>query len=546
MELEYANKVKTYALANIDDARVKNLLDSLLGVLYPKQAGDDVNVMLDVNDLRLNSYVTAIMQDGLFRNDIIEAVDGVNLRAFADQLENFLLPQFVVCNKKYYGIVQPGYASGDQFGIGYVLATDPHSSVFLTQKEATSESGASSAAYYKSLGVPANRIRMGLTNKQAEGEIRKVTGEGKNAKLRGNSGIREVNEGTKQVSKTFSPAKKAKHREALGLSGDAGAAHLKDPQVKEWLASKGVPDSGKIVILWSRFSGKSGNAHTEHDTSYTGMAQIIAGLKDMDAVLIVGDSQPKGKAGGQEKYQHIADTFNNYGGKESGKLWGKGEGKMVGRGMRKKWVSTEAGDELNDNFGAKVIVMTEFWKDETAKSWGGNGRTGQFLLYDYLHRNYDVARHLGFRSGNLEAIAMLGFDVRYMEEPDSWGGDRMAVWHARPDGKTTGGGDAAGYERLGVTDSSNRLGRHLLEQPGSGFRSNQLESYKTPEQRKAARFKEDGTSRPRGFTDHDLQNVDQYLVNGDPLHGIPDAYRTTVKGIADELNVAKKRFLLES
>ncbi|MGP3690705.1 hypothetical protein ACTVZO_39495 [Streptomyces sp. IBSNAI002] len=543
MELESTLKIKNFARENIDDLQVADSLAKLFAVTYPKNDGEDFKSILDVDDLRLDSYVVALTVDGNFDDTIITAVDRADHVTFASDLVNRLLPAFVACNKLYYGIVQPGYASGDQFGIGFTLVNDPHSEVYLTTAPGES-TGESSAKYYKALGVADHRIHMNVDRKQATAAIKAVTGENKRTP-KSESGVRGVNEGTYQVAKTFSPAKREKYREAMSLQGDGSAAHDRDPQVKEWLQSKGVPESGKVAILWSRFSGKSGNAHTEHDTSYNGMAQIIAGCKDMDAVLIVGDSQPKGKTGGREKYEKIAETFNNYGGSDPESPWG-GNGKWVGRGRRRKWVEIP-GDGKDDTFGAKVIVMTEFWNEDGVKSWGGNDRRGQFLLFDYLHRKYDVARHLGFRSGNLEAIAMLGFDVRYMEEPDSWGGDRMAVWHGDADGKTPSGGDAPGYERLGVSGSSNRLGQHLLEQTDPKYRSEQLAAYPTPAERKKARWnnpeapEDERISRPRGFADDDLPNIDQYLVNGDPLHGVPDVQKTAVKNLADRVNSAKKK-----
>lgn len=87
---------------------------------------------------------------------------------------------------------------------------------------------------------------------------------------------------------------------------------------------------------------------------------------------------------------------------------------------------------------SKVFNITEFWDDKTPSllAWGGNTRFGQFKLYEYFEKNFTHVKHLGFRSGNLEVMAMLGYTVRYMEEEGSESGGRMLAWKKENEGKT--------------------------------------------------------------------------------------------------------------
>lgn len=198
----------------------------------------------------------------------------------------------------------------------------------------------------------------------------------------------------------------------------------RDKQISAWLKSMNIPVSGQnIAILWSRFSGKKGDIHLEHDTSYMGMRQIIMeAAEHYSAIMIAGD--PSATPKNANKYNTMARSF-----------------------------------------GMNVYNITGFWNNKTPllRAWGGDTRTGQFKLYDYLNRHYTSLKHLGSRSGNLEVMAMLGHNVRYMEERHSIGGERMETWHRRPDGKTAAGGMATGYERIILENPATRSGKFLKE-----------------------------------------------------------------------------------
>ena len=175
-----------------------------------------------------------------------------------------------------------------------------------------------------------------------------------------------------------------------------------DKQLEIWLRTHGLlPDDLKaknIIILWSRFSGKRGDLHPEHDTSFRGMRQLVDMAQGLaDVVIITGDSP----------------------------LTGGLEGSRLSRRKNKyKQLETGFGTAVS---GAPVKVrdLTEFWNEQTTRTWCTPGnRTQQFRLYDYLHRVADV-KHLGMRSGILLALALLGYDTCYMEEPFSVGSKRM-------------------------------------------------------------------------------------------------------------------------
>src|SRR5690606_8076238 len=77
-----------------------------------------------------------------------------------------------------------------------------------------------------------------------------------------------------------------------------------DAAIAKWLTAKGLspkeigtpeqPGNRNVLVLWSRFSGKKGRLHPEHDTSYTGMAQLVeTALTCMDIIVIAGDKPPE-------------------------------------------------------------------------------------------------------------------------------------------------------------------------------------------------------------------------------------------------------------
>ncbi|WP_329613066.1 hypothetical protein OG244_06895 [Streptomyces brevispora] len=430
---------------------------------------------------------------------------------------------------------QPHYASGDQFGIAAALLADPKLSVVITYGKEQAASPAEMSAddgaadrrkaeaierFYLESNISGDRITV-IPAAESKAFFKAFGDEfGLSSKDRG-SRVLGVGDATQIVGKEFSTQVRESVKRSWNLDQE------QDTAVGTWLEAKGVVlgEDAKVAVLWSRFSGKKREVHIEHDTSYIGIAQIIAGLGDVQAVLIVGDSgaerlDASGTSRGKDKFRAMAAYFN--------------EGLLPGNetGVRP------------DNFGARVVDLTEFWHDPGAGAWGGNTRTGQFRLFDYLHR-HSTTRHLGFRSGNLEAMALMGFPVRYLEEPNSeMGGARMTAWHTAGIGEdgfghTAHGGLAPGYERLMVSGPPTRSGQHQKSLPLTERTDAQKHAQwhiddklakhlatSDPDARPGAT-----RSRPKGFTHEDLANIDAFLNTGDPGDGIPAALREQVRDI---------------
>lgn len=296
-------------------------------------------------------------------------------------------------------IHQPGYARGDQFGIAAALIHNPNAHLFIS-KGCPSDHSEGILKFYASSQIDPKRITIvdvghardkaeanDLLRKVADGyrsEIEKQIG----VKLDSDRHLLGLDETTRYVGQVFDSQNVLRDKIRTAWKIDDS----RDPEIQTWLQQKGVhlETGDKVAILWSRFSGSKGNAHLEHDTSFTGMQQIISRMPEGYKIVIAGDL-----------YKDPGDRTRY--------------------------------DEMVKQSNGKVINLTEFWKDPSSASWGGNDRVEQFRLYDYLHRNHQL-KHLGFRSGNLETLALIGHEVRYMEEPLSSGSTRMKAWNDTPIG----------------------------------------------------------------------------------------------------------------
>ena len=60
---------------------------------------------------------------------------------------------------------------------------------------------------------------------------------------------------------------------------DDDRAQPYDKELELWLQLHGLSQDDlkreRIIVLWSRFSGKKGDLHPEHDTSFEGMRQLV-------------------------------------------------------------------------------------------------------------------------------------------------------------------------------------------------------------------------------------------------------------------------------
>ncbi|MBL6447736.1 DUF4157 domain-containing protein [Fulvivirga sp. 29W222] len=376
-------------------------------------------------------------------------------------------------------INQPGYATGDVFGIAASLIDDPNLDIVISRGAEKGTAGYDPTdkadalvKFYTDSGIEPWRIHMAQVSdlrdegaKAMKGKTRSIQ-KGFDPKLSNraidNNMTFTVSGGTDYVATHWSDEMRSKVRNAWDVNDS------KDKEIQDWLRYKNVPVSGKnVAILWSRFSGKKGDIHLEHDTSYKGMEQIVIMAKEKyAAVIIAGD--PYATPDKVGKFTQIA---------------------------RKA--------------GLNVFDLTGFWehKNDLLKAWGGDTRFGQFKLYDYLDRHFEELKHLGFRSGNLEAMAMLGHQVRYMEEPDSKGGERMEKWHEKEGGKTAMGGVATGYERLMVDKPPTRSGQFLRAFQGEFGDRPAWAPGRDPQRVKPDQI----YSYESGFNERDLTKIGSYL-----------------------------------
>lgn len=394
-------------------------------------------------------------------------------------------------------IMQPGYASGDQFGILTSLLHDPNRHVLIARGPAAGLPGhdpvrdksRAIAAFYAESGIAPARIHFvdvpsletgsnpwpALNQEatriaQTEWLIRKSFHDMFQIKE-----LWGVTDGTEHVAREFSPHLRERVRDAW----DLGPQH--DPAVEGWLAGQGIriPAGDKpVLVLWSRFSGKATQwsdlrSRMEHDTSFQGVRQLLRNLGDgYKAVIITGDPHPDGAGGG--KWDELV------------------------RDMRAE-LHTDA-----------IHQVTGFWRgtDPGLTAWGGNTRTGQFRLYDHLARQHGV-QHLGFRSGNLEAVALIGHGVHYLEESDATGSRRMEAWHDNNgSGSTRKGGLAPGYERVVVSDPPTASGRYAKQFEED---SPPYSTYRPADPATGWRKPVDVYGRERGFAHRDLESIREEL-----------------------------------
>jgi len=337
-------------------------------------------------------------------------------------------------------IVQPGYATGDMFAIAATLINNQqyHVLISTTMDEHENvrdpyDNSKSIREFYRSSGIEEYRIHTHNVNEvrapglasqlkmEAFNIIREQYKNDLSKRAFENKYYKPVGEGTQYIAKNFSEEMRNQLKVAWEINGSQNDA------IKIWLEEQGIPTSGNnLLILWSRFSGKGGDIHIEHDTSYWGIKQIVHRVADMyDAVIITGD---KG---------YVKERAKKY---------------------------DETANEINVHYQSKkVFNITEFWKGNSPalKAWGGNTRMGQFKLYEYFDTHFKNVKHLGFRSGNLEVMAMLGYKVRYMEEKGSESGGRMTTWFETGSGETALGGRATGYKRLVLTEPPTRSGKFI-------------------------------------------------------------------------------------
>ncbi|MEU6341906.1 toxin glutamine deamidase domain-containing protein [Streptomyces sp. NPDC046977] len=437
-------------------------------------------------------------------------------------------------------VKQPGYATGDQFGIAAALMADPDLHVVVYTKipgREAQDKGPGIAAFYRDSGIDSSRVHLvelaqgEKPDKAVNRALEQVYGRVPSAAER--QRVSPVSEGTTWVADNFSLRVRHLVRAGWKLDEEGFSAEQR-ANLGDWLAQRGIEPSKDrdTIVLWSRFSGKKGDVHVEHDTSYQGVRDILGRLAPVKGetsgkgplVVIAGDAYANPAHKG--KYAEIVEEFR-------------------GKGL-------------------EVHNLTHFWDTDAAgkaalTSWGGNTRIGQMKLYEHLRMNSGSLRHLGFRSGNLEAMALAGHTVRYMEEPDSVGGARMAKWHAKNDSllsappKNGKGGVglslATGYERLTVTAPPTRSGKFLVEKMAltKAQGVNNLHDALHPDwvygaQKNHVKPPEVRTKFTKGFAAEDLDKITDYLTGARPkpvLRPQPTAAASGVSAVAQESRVPR-------
>ncbi|MFE7527467.1 hypothetical protein ACFU7Y_17360 [Kitasatospora sp. NPDC057542] len=396
-------------------------------------------------------------------------------------------------------VMHPPYASGDQWGIAAAMLINSRLHVLIARGPGPGEAGhdpvldksAQIEAFYRSAGIPDADLRIHVVTAssmeksalwrtlrtEATSIAENQWGETWEQRPWGQV-VRGITDGTYYLGGAF---REAEHRDAIRAAW--GMNDRFDPEIGVWLTNRGIqppPVDAKVLVLWSRFSGKAAqwsdvSGRMEHDTSFEGMRQLLREFAgDYHTVIITGDPHPT----------------------RSGK-WNE----LVAR-MRH-----ELGKE-------QIHHVTGFWRgrDESVSAWTQDTRVGQLRLYDYFHRRNQLD-HLGFRSGNLESVALIGHNVSYLEEFDATGANRMTRWHVDTmTGKTSLGGDPVGYERVQVSAPPTASGQHAT--PYDAKRDGHLTF--TPEESALWRKPAGVYTHQRGFDYQALVDVREGLSHSAP------------------------------
>ncbi|CAM4185648.1 hypothetical protein [Corallococcus exiguus] len=255
-----------------------------------------------------------------------------------------------------------------------------------------------------------------------------------------------------------------------------------------WFHNKKVRAADRYVVLWSRFSGKRGGPHPQHDTSYHGLGQMIelAHARGL-GVILAGDRSWNA----QKRNKPVPNA------------------ELVEWDLREVWSTPE--------WTRLMLGVPE--KNRRLM----NPRILQLHLFDYLNRTaarmvdakWGALVHVGMRSGNLEAFALAGNRVIYMEEEGNKERARMELWHTKPTGNKDVG---PRYDRLLLTQPPTRTGKYIVaaQRAGNDASDNLIHPWRTSadlqgrtrEATKQAGLEEQGMEDSRGFAEADLARLD--------------------------------------
>jgi hypothetical protein len=282
--------------------------------------------------------------------------------------------------------------SGDQFQVAVALMLDPELRLILIGEHAPNKEDKSDAIYKfytQQSGISADRIAFMKVNGKMEDRTKKILkGRPEDAGSQDkkedffDQSVASVGQATNVVREVFKDAARTSdvRRAWLAHSGmdEAALARL----VREWR----VPLEKPMVVLWSRQSGALGGLHPEHDSSYTGLAQLVDRFSTADnTVVIVGDD-PNMKIRGRYRFDFLTGAD----------------------ALKQSREEAKRSQRFN-----KALTLGEFWERSGLR---GKPRTAQFAFFEYLRQLVPTLTHVGMRSGNLEAYAYMGHRVIYLEE----------------------------------------------------------------------------------------------------------------------------------
>lgn len=216
------------------------------------------------------------------------------------------------------------------------------------------------------------------------------------------------------------------------------------------------PHFNQYLVIWSRFSGKTGGPHPQHDTSYTGLNQLIELAASRGVGVILAGDVARTNRGFLPYYKinpHIAESVS---------------------------------------FDLRTIWKAPAWQEIQTRHSSTHPRILQMQLFDYLNRTGGSAKvdtkswrgvlHVGMRSGNLEAYALIGHRVFYMEDVGNLEAARMEAWHS-PNGPQ--------YDRIEIERTPTRTGKYIqsvMSRSSEKLRDNEVCPWKnTADDRRAVK-----------------------------------------------------------
>jgi hypothetical protein len=361
-------------------------------------------------------------------------------------------------------ILHAGNWTGDMFGVGAALILNPGHHVVILKDNKPRDQTAMLKDFYEKTVVNPQHVHVLNVEDAPKAHTQFTSRTDKKALpfekivpaippgLQESQFQQPVSKGTASTAGVWNANARKKIRKSWGLDGST------DTKVALFLKGRSV-QPGSFIILWSRFSGKKGGPHAQHDTSFVGLRQLIKLVPDNFSVIIAGDRPVKR-------------------------------------------------DKLFPS-GPAIYNLTEFWKEgDWQKLFPKSDRLTQLAVYDYLHRN-GVIKHLGFRSGNLEAYALMGHEVRYMEEEGNIQSGRMESWHTSVNQKSP-----IGYERIKVKSVPSMTGKWVTEHTTKDDEPKPpwLETPATSTKEQAIGTPKSKWAGMRGFEPGDLEQIRDYFA----------------------------------